>query len=205
MIIEEKELQTMTIIDGHIPSETYVESIRSTIFNLCPEGFSPWSPRLYESMLLGTIPLILADSIVLPYERFIDWRSFTVKINITNVKNMINLVLTKTKGKFEEYVNKKLENVKLHSAGLRWPYSAVDNQHAKHMFLHKEDLNGTAKNVFHYLSLELRCRRLEQLYGLSSDTSSLRSVEARRKTCKNHPTVCPCHDEQQRLAFQEYI
>ncbi len=205
MIVEGKELKTMTIINGHIPSETYVEYIRSTIFNLCPEGFSPWSPRLYESMLLGAIPLILADSIVLPFERFIDWRSFTIKINVTNIKNMINLILTKTKGKFEEYVNKKLENVKLHSAGLRWPYSAVDNQHAKHIFLHKEDLNGTAKNVFHYLSLELRCRRLEQLYGLSSDTSSLRSVEARRKACKNHPTVCPCHDEQQRLAFQEYI
>lgn len=49
----------MILIDGIISLNDYIQSIGSSIFNLCPEGFSPWSPRLYESICLGTIPLIL--------------------------------------------------------------------------------------------------------------------------------------------------
>jgi hypothetical protein len=90
--IDGKKLQTMTIIDGHLSPDDYAKSIRFTIFNLCLEGFSPWSPRLYESIVLGTIPLILAQSIVLPFERFIDWRSFSMKVNVDNVRNIIDLI-----------------------------------------------------------------------------------------------------------------
>jgi hypothetical protein len=62
--IDGKELNTLTLIDGYQSPADYVESIRSSIFNLCLDGFSPWSPRLYESICLGTIPFILAESIV---------------------------------------------------------------------------------------------------------------------------------------------
>ena len=82
---------------------------------------------------------------------------------------------------------------------------SMDNQHNKYVFLPHEDMNGSAKNVFHYISLELRCRRLEQLYGLTSKSFSVKSIDAQQQACENHPTICSCHNQRRSLSFQEYI
>ena len=201
--IDEKQLNTISFIDGHISSDNYVESIRSSVYHLCPEGFSPWSPRLYESICLGAIPLILAESIVLPFERFIDWRSFSTKFHTHNVRNIIDVILRIDQ--FEDYVGKKLKNAATHFHAFRWPYTPVNEQHDRHSFLPQEDSNGTIRNVFHYLSLELRCRRLEQYYGLVSDHLSIKSIKAKRQACSHHPTICPCYEEKTSLAIEEYV
>lgn len=201
--IEGKQLKTMILIDGLTPPIEYSQYIRSTIFHLCPEGFSPWSPRLYESISLGAIPLILADSIVLPFERFIDWRSFSTKINVTQVDNILDLI--RKIEHFEDYIEQKLKNASSYFHAFRWPYSPIDNRYDRHRFLPEKDLDGTGHNVFHYLFLELRCRRLEQFYGLTSTSFSIESIAARRRACTTHATICPCHDEQQRLAYQQYM
>ncbi len=54
IIIDGKQLNTMVLIGGFISPDGYVKSIRSSMFNLCLEGFSSWSPRLYESICLET-------------------------------------------------------------------------------------------------------------------------------------------------------
>jgi hypothetical protein len=202
--IQNRPFVTMTIVDGHIKSHEYIDAIQSSIFSLCPEGFLPWSPRLYESIQLGAIPILLADNIVLPFERFIDWRSISVKINVSNIRNITNFV--HRIDNFEKYIKQKLKNALPYLHAFRWPYSAnADNEFNKHVFQPQEDLNGKAINVFHYISLELRCRRLEQWYGLTVKSSTPKSIEAQRLACTNHPTICPCHNEQRSLAFQEYI
>ena len=61
-------------------SDTYIQEVKESIFCLCPRGFAPWSRRLYDSILLGCIPVIIADYIELPFEDMIDYRKFTVKI-----------------------------------------------------------------------------------------------------------------------------
>ena len=201
--IDGKQLTTISLIDGRISSTDYVESIRSSIFNLCPEGFSPWSPRLYESICFGAIPLIIAESIVLPFERFIDWRSFSTKFHAHNVRNMIDVILEIDQ--FQDYVEKKLKNAATYFHAFRWPYTPVDKQHDRHWFLPEEDSNGTIRNVFHYLSLELRCRRLEQFYGLVSDHFSMQSIKAKRQACTHHPNICPCYEEEKSLAVEEFL
>jgi hypothetical protein len=203
IIIDGKQLNTMVLIDGFISPDNYVESIRSSIFNLCPEGFSPWSPRLYESICLGTIPLILAESIVLPFERFIDWRSFSAKMNVNNTSNLIDSI--KKINKFEDYVKQKLKNATKYFHAFRWPYSPINHKSDRHLFLPKDDMNEKVKNVFHYLSLELRCRRLEQFYGLTSDSFSIKSINAKREACRKHSTICPCYEEEKSLALEQYI
>ena len=60
-------------------SPTYSENLRRSIFCLCPRGFAVWSPRVYESVLSGCIPVILADGMHLPFSfqnSGIDWRKF---------------------------------------------------------------------------------------------------------------------------------
>ena len=36
--------------------------------------------RLYDAIFHGTVPAIIAEGIVQPYERYLDWESFTVKL-----------------------------------------------------------------------------------------------------------------------------
>ena len=54
-------------------------TLRDSYFSLCPGGAAPWSVRMYDAIYHHSIPVILADGIVLPFEKFLDWKSFTVK------------------------------------------------------------------------------------------------------------------------------
>ncbi|CAF2116716.1 unnamed protein product, partial [Rotaria magnacalcarata] len=130
--------------------------------------------RIYDTMQLGAIPVLLTDNIVLPFERFIDWRSFTIKRNINHLKGMIDSV--KRINQFENYAKLKIEKLKSHANAFQWPYDYIKRDgRDKHVFVPKKDLKGSAKNAIHYIALELRCRRLEQFYGLTSDIFSAQS------------------------------
>jgi hypothetical protein len=202
--IQKRNYHVITIIDGHIETSEYIKSIQSSIFALCPEGFLPWSPRLYESIQIGAIPVILADNIVLPFERFIDWRSLSAKINVSHIENIIHIAYRIEN--LEEYTKEKLKNVLPYLYAFRWPYSIVTEKKTnKRIFKLQNDKDKRAEDVFYYLSLELRCRRLEQWYGFTVNTTTVKSLEAQRLACTNHPTVCPCHNEKNSLAFKEYL
>ena len=60
-------------------------SMRDAYFGLAPAGWACWSTRLYDALFSGTVPIIVADPVVEPYERFLDWRSFTVKITTDDI------------------------------------------------------------------------------------------------------------------------
>jgi hypothetical protein len=202
--VQGKPFDKLSIIYGHQKPYEYIESIQSTVFSLCPEGYFPWSPRLYDAIQVGAIPFVLADNIVLPFERFIDWRSISAKINVSNIRNIVSYV--HLIDNIEQYITTKLTNALPHVNAFKWPYSALEEDgQNKHAFLPDEDRNGSVRNPFYYVSLELRCRRLEQLYGLTSDSFSNKSIEAQRQACTAHPTICPCHDKKRSVAFQEYL
>ena len=44
-------------------------------------SYALWNFRLFESILLGCIPVIIADNIELPFENQLDYRSFSVKVS----------------------------------------------------------------------------------------------------------------------------
>ncbi len=202
--IQGRQFETMSIIAGHIKPDEYIKSIQSSVFSLCPEGYLPWSPRIYEAIQIGTIPILLVDNIVLPFERFINWRAISAKINVSNIQNIAGIV--HRIDHFEQYIKRKLASALPFLHAFRWPYFvAREREKYKHTFEPKTDENGRAKNVFYYLIAELRCRRLEQWYGLTVDISTAQSKEAQRLACTNHPDICPCHQEERSLAFQEYI
>ncbi|MBY6092896.1 exostosin family protein [Maritimibacter alkaliphilus] len=47
-------------------SENFKKILRESVFSLCPSGTGPNSIRLWESIGLGSIPVILADTLALP-------------------------------------------------------------------------------------------------------------------------------------------
>ncbi|KAJ3378073.1 hypothetical protein HDU92_007675 [Lobulomyces angularis] len=74
-------------------SENYWNEMFNSTFSLCPQGWSPWSPRLFDSMIAGTIPVIFADGTKLPFETTkLDYSSFSLKLLNKNV-HMIKEVL----------------------------------------------------------------------------------------------------------------
>lgn len=107
--------------------------------------------------------------------------------------------------RFEDYVKEKLQNATEYFYAFQWPYFSINHNYDRHVFLPEEDTNENRKNVFHYLSLELRCRRLEQFYGLISDSFSIESINAKQQVCKQHSVACPCYEEKKSLTLEEYI
>merc|ERR1711939_803933 len=71
---------------GEGKTETYVADMRRSVFCLCPRGFAVWSPRIFESLVAGCIPVIIADEIQLPFDDMLDWRDLSVKVSEADVK-----------------------------------------------------------------------------------------------------------------------
>lgn len=87
------------------PSDSYIQEVKGSTFCLCPRGYAPWSRRFFDAILLGCIPVIIADSIELPFEEFIDYRQFTVKVAEADIA----LLKTLLKAIPHEEIRKKRE------------------------------------------------------------------------------------------------
>lgn len=92
-------------VGGHVGN--YVDALRDSTFCLCPQGWSPWSPRLYFVISVGCIPVLYTTTstptfstvqtspmtstttnffdMQLPFSTRVDWNSFTVRIPVANV------------------------------------------------------------------------------------------------------------------------
>jgi hypothetical protein len=75
-------------------SKTYWEELGDAVFSFCPSGWSPWSPRLFDSVMAGAIPVIFADGTRLPFEDIIDYKLFAIKLLNGDV-HMLDSVLSK--------------------------------------------------------------------------------------------------------------
>lgn len=64
----------------------YVQVLAAGLFSLCPRGWSPMTYRIYESLALGRVPVILAKGIVLP--EVVDWRSISLRVSERNISQL---------------------------------------------------------------------------------------------------------------------
>ncbi|KAI8809862.1 exostosin-like protein [Cladochytrium replicatum] len=66
------------VFTGH--SKDYWAELGDAVFSLCPSGWSSWSPRVFDSIFAGAIPVIYGDGIVMPFEDLLDYRIVAVKL-----------------------------------------------------------------------------------------------------------------------------
>lgn len=71
---------------------TYRQDFLSSKYCLCPPGWATWTPRLYEALLLGCIPAIIADHNLLPFSRTIDYSKFSVHISEDRANDLDDLL-----------------------------------------------------------------------------------------------------------------
>lgn len=59
-------------------SNAYFDIPANSTFTLCPRGIANWTFRLYESILSGSIPVILSDTFIPPMGE-LQWNSFSLR------------------------------------------------------------------------------------------------------------------------------
>ena len=59
----------------------YAKEILDSKFLLCPRGITPWTRRVFDGLYGGAVPVLVSDHVELPFEAFIDWAAFSVKVS----------------------------------------------------------------------------------------------------------------------------
>lgn len=60
------------------PHSLYLRRMLSSVFCLAARGDTPSSRRTYEAIATGCIPVIIADDLVLPFRKRLQWDTFSV-------------------------------------------------------------------------------------------------------------------------------
>ena len=70
----------------------YVQNMVESDYILCIRGGGNFSYRLYETMSTGRIPILVNTDCVLPYDWDIDWKDYTVWIDVTDIDHLAERV-----------------------------------------------------------------------------------------------------------------
>lgn len=87
--------------------KAYVTLILNSKFSLCPAGWAPPSPRIYESMALGRCPVIISDNFVKPQGP--EWDNFAL-FYPENCITKIDTFLRMHESQFQQLGEKAKEN-----------------------------------------------------------------------------------------------
>lgn len=79
--------------------DEYINILSQSKFSLCPSGSGPNSIRIWESMSYGSIPVILADTLILPEIKNINWNNFFIIWNEKEIDKLYDY-LVKIKPKY---------------------------------------------------------------------------------------------------------
>ena len=144
-------------------------------FSLCPAGYAPWSIRLYDSLFHLSVPVILANRILLPFEKFLNWKSFTVKID-TDLIGTTNYSFLETMHSLsEEYRTALLKHrrankdTSLHGKTLPSTYmwSKLYRVWEASKWLTWETEPGRKRSIWALLAAELWCRSKHALHNVA--------------------------------------
>ncbi|KAL9679501.1 hypothetical protein QQ045_017365 [Rhodiola kirilowii] len=70
----------------------YQSEIARSTFCLCPLGWAPWSPRLVEAVVLGCVPVIIADGIRLPFSSAVPWSDISLTVAEKDVEKLAGIL-----------------------------------------------------------------------------------------------------------------
>lgn len=121
----------------NIGREQSIKGMRSSEFCLHPAGDTPTSCRLFDAISSLCIPVIVSDTIELPFEGMLDYSNFSIFISVDNALEpdwLVNRLRNITKERRQQYrldlarVQSKFEygNGNLTGMGPIHPDSAVN-------------------------------------------------------------------------------
>ena len=76
--------------------ENYSSILSNTLFSLCPRGTGPSTIRIWDSLALGSIPIIIADGLKMPLENKIKWKECCVFIPEKSITSLTDFIPPRT-------------------------------------------------------------------------------------------------------------
>lgn len=68
--------------------QSFVDITLRSVFCLAPRGYGRTSFRFFEAMQLGSIPVFVYDQPWFPFEDFVDWDSFSVRVHESDINRL---------------------------------------------------------------------------------------------------------------------
>lgn len=128
----ERFLSSLIKLETTYPFKSYF------MYNPC--GFACWSQRLYEALSDYTIPILIMDGGIQPFEKFLNWSKFTVKISEStwfneSSRNDYRRMIRRESDKFRQsvtacyrYMNIQLPNASIDYIPHRDPVQSLFNE-----------------------------------------------------------------------------
>lgn len=86
----------------------YVENILNSDLSLAIKGDGNFSIRFYEILSLGRIPVLLDTNCILPLEDVVDYKSFILRIDISDIQNTSEIISDFYRSlNFDDFVRKQ--------------------------------------------------------------------------------------------------
>lgn len=82
----------------------YMKNMTDNTFILCMRGEGNFSYRLYETMMMGRIPIIIDSEQVFPFDNVIDYSKFSIRIDINNINSIEEIIYNKIKSFTKEEI-----------------------------------------------------------------------------------------------------
>lgn len=67
-------------ISQKIDYDSFINIVSKSQFTLCPKGVGLSSYRFFECMFLGSVPVLIADRVILPYNKILNYDEMIVRI-----------------------------------------------------------------------------------------------------------------------------
>lgn len=80
------------IFDKSIARKQFIDNLRNGLFGLCMRGNGNFSYRLYETMALGRIPIIINSNLKLPLEKSISWQKSAIIVEVQEIKDLNKII-----------------------------------------------------------------------------------------------------------------
>ncbi|KAM5577937.1 putative glycosyltransferase [Rosa sericea] len=72
---------------------SYEKKLKSSKFCLCPSGYEVASPRVVEAIYAECVPVLISDTYVPPFSDVLNWKSFSVQIDVKNISDIKNILM----------------------------------------------------------------------------------------------------------------
>ena len=70
----------------------YSELLGNSKISLCPRGTGPSTIRLWESLAMGCVPLIISDYLKMPLDFDIEWESVAIFVKQKEIENLMSYI-----------------------------------------------------------------------------------------------------------------
>lgn len=154
---ENNDIISRRLIEAELAHQGY--------FGYNPCGDNCWSQRLYFQLNQHTIPVIVSSGGLLPFDRFLNWKAFTMKItseiwnsekDLTTFRQFLRLEADKFRSILDKYFEHYIELKKLQT--LRRSYELIKNKIVSNI-----DYDGAETPYFQELKETYIWKKREQI------------------------------------------